>query len=140
MSDARFQFDQVAVVGNDHPIILSFYDRDSDTGVETPEDLSDRLWTYMAKATASDADGDAIITLTSAGGTITIESDGNATKNPTNVTNQLSMILPKATTATMSVRRYTEILNSVTDDANAYLFTKGLGELAMIIEDTDGGY
>ena len=138
MSDARFQFDEEAVIGTDHPIELIFYDKD-DNGVLTPESLEDRNWTYLVKSSAGDADGDAIVTLTSVGLTIVIDSDQNATLNPTNVKNRATLWVPNASTSLMSVRHYVQILNSV-EISSSRKFTKGLGQLTMVNEDPDGGH
>ena len=134
MSDARFLFDEEAAIGDDQPIEIVCYDKDEETGVLTPEDLDDRDWRYTAKNSHSDADSAALIVLNPSD--ITVDSDGNATLNPSNVKNRLTFWLPRANTSLMSAKNYVQDLQS-THKVSGRVFTKALGTLTMIGDATD---
>ncbi len=132
MSSTRFLFDEEAVIGDDHPIELVFYDKVGDT--LTAEDISDRNWFYTAKNSHKDADADALIALNPAD--MTIDADPDLTLNPSAVTNRLTFWLPKASTSVMDAKAYAQDLQSV-EIASSRVFTKGLGTLTMVGDVTD---
>lgn len=132
MTDSRFQFDLTIVAGDDYPVELIFYDK-ADDGTLTPEDISDRDWFYTAKVSASDADADAIIKVDPA--SMVVDSDGDATNNPTDVTNRLKFDLPAAST-NVTARAYHQDLQTVYT-VGGRVFTRGLGTLTVLDDVTD---
>ena len=125
MSDATFLFDEEARIGDDHPIVITFYDED-DLGNLTPEEIDDRTWKYTAKASASDPDVDALIQLDA----IVADADPNLTLNPDAKINRLSFFLPKEDTVNATERNYDHDLQSV-ETVSGRVFTKGAGTLTM---------
>lgn len=131
MSDSRFQFDEEAAIGDDHPVVLTFYDEDP-AGVLTAEDISDRDWFYTAKNSKNDADADALISLSF----LTADADPDLGLNPGAVVNRLSFFLPNVDTTLMIEKNYHQDLQSV-ETATSRVFTKGLGTLSMVKDVTD---
>ena len=125
MSDSTFQFDETARIGDDHPVVITFYTED-DLGNLTPEDISNRDWFYTAKASATSPDDAALISLSD----ITPDADPDLGLNPSAVTNRLSFYLPRASTILASERNYEQDLQSV-ETATGRVFTKGAGTLSM---------
>lgn len=125
MSDSTFLFDEEARIGDDHPVVLTFYDED-DLGNLTPEVISDRTWFYTAKNSDADADADALIQLDN----ITPDADPNLILNPSALVNRLSFFLPRADTIVMTAKDYTQDLQSV-ETSSSRVFTKGQGTLVM---------
>jgi hypothetical protein len=130
MSDSTFQFDETAHIGDDHPVVITFYDEDSD-GNLTPEVISDRDWFYTAKVSPSDLDADALIALDN----IVADADPDLTLNPSALINRLSFYLPKTSTINATVRNYGQDLQSV-ETASGRVFTKGEGTLTMKAQQT----
>lgn len=130
MSNTRIVFDEEAVIGDDHPVVLTFYDEDDD-GNLTAEDISDRSWFYTAKNSTSDSDADALIQLDN----ITPDADPDLTLNPGAVTNRLSFFLPKTDTINATAKNYVQDLQSV-ETVSGRVFTKGKGTLTMVDQVT----
>ena len=125
MSTSTFQFDETAFIGDDHPIPLVFYDKDS-VGNLTAEDISDRKWYYTAKRSDTDTDDAALIKLDD----ITVDADPDASRNPGAVLNRLNFVLPKADTINASAINYIQDLQSVVI-VGGLVFTRGYGTLTM---------
>lgn len=134
MSDARFQFDVEAVIGDDHPFELTFYIKDPVTGVKTPEPVDDRNWFYTVKNSVNDADADAVVVLNPAD--FSTSPDGNTELNPGDVNNVLTFWLPSETSSLMKAKTYVHDLQSV-DMIDGRVFTRGLGTLTMVKDVTE---
>jgi sugar/nucleoside kinase (ribokinase family) len=130
MSDTTFQFDETARIGDDHPVVISFYDEDDD-GVLTPEEIDDRDWFYTAKTSNSLPDDDALIQLDN----ITADADPDLTLNPDALINRLSFFLPKADTILATERNYEHDIQSV-ETSSGRVFTKAQGQLSMVTHST----
>lgn len=133
MSNTRFQFDEEAVIGDDHPIELVFYDK-ADDGTLTPEVISDRTWFYTAKNSHADLDAAALIALNP--GDMTLDADPDLAMNPSALVNRLTFWLPRASTALMNEKAYAQDLQSV-ETSSGRVFTKGIGTLTMVGDVTD---